>query len=221
MWERTFIIKRIPLAFQARFLYEAKQQDMQFIASVLYNSQCFNINMQFDALVIENNGREKKKEKRRIPRWEVSSERRGWWNRLDFRVITQVWRRARINWMQRVLTGRHIGRQTRRLQKERQRRRDWPIRVCIRCGRDIGFSSTVPPRPCTCHFRWPCHSAPSSSSSDLFLLTSHAVSSGTVDIEFILAATGPRDKNGYLHLSHLELLWQMGYLDSFSFFGFG
>jgi len=141
----------------------------------------------------------------------MRTERRATGDRLDFRVITQAWRWPRINWMQRVLTGKHIGRQTRRLQKERQRRRVWSIRVCIRCGRDIGFSSTVPPRPCTCHFRWPCHSAPSSFSSDLFLLTSYAVSPGTADIEFILVASGPRDKNRYLHLSHLDLLQQIGY----------
>lgn len=128
------------------------------------------------------------------------------------RHYVRLWRWSRINWMQRVLTGRHIGRRTRGKNDG-----DWPFEVsfvsdAVAISGSLVHTQSHSVRSCTCHFRWPCHSAPFVSPRPRipFSLTSDAVSPRTVPIRnSFLAATGPRDKNGYLHLSHLDLLQRL------------
>lgn len=69
-----------------------------------------------------------------------------------------------VCWQVGILAGRHESRR-----KERGSRREVETgfspgltKVCVRCGRDIGPHVHGSSKPCTCHFRWPCHSAPSS-----------------------------------------------------------
>lgn len=138
-----------------------------------------------NTLLTKNNGKQIKRKKKEWERKgsrniETSLEEEGD-SAIDLISASLHWRgvgpvliECSVCWQVGILAGRQEGWRKSDIENETDR-----ARVCVRCGRDIGLASTVPLRPCTCHFRWPCHSAASSSSSsfsDPFLPTSHAAS---------------------------------------------